>query len=79
VLELESEGFKVIKQYESFPRIRFYDIGALVFFARIIEWEFPNFTVERCFDKLNKLQQDLEKEGYVESIEHRFFIEATKE
>ena len=79
VKELEDAGFKVIKQVEYFPHIRFYDIGALVFFARIIEWEFPDFTVERCFDKLYELQQKLERDGYVESIEHRFFIEAIKE
>ena len=79
VKELTEAGFKVINQHEFFPRIRFYDIGALVFFARIIEWEFPDFSVQRCFYQLFELQQKLEKDGYVESIGHRFFIEAIKE
>ena len=28
---------------EAFSSIRFYDVGALVWFAKIIEWEFPGF------------------------------------
>lgn len=76
--ELENAGFKIVKQYEFFPSIRFLDIGALVFFARIIVWEFPGFSVETCSDRLFELQEKLEKDGFVESIGHRFFIEAIK-
>lgn len=76
---LEAAGFKVVNKQEFFPCLRFYDIGALVYFAKIIQWEFPNFSVETCFDKLSELQGKLEREGYIVSIEHRFFIEAIKE
>lgn len=31
--------------------------GAFVWFARIIEWEFPGFSVERCFDRLLRMQE----------------------
>lgn len=79
VKELENEGFKVIKQYEFFPSSKYYDIGAIVYFARIIEWEFPGFSVDKCFDALYELHEKLERDGYVESMEHRFFIEAIKE
>ena len=79
VKELENGGFRVVKQYEYFPSVRYFDIGAIVFFAKIIEWEFPGFSVERCFDNLYKLQEKLERDGYIESMEHRFFIEAIKE
>lgn len=58
--------------------MRFKDIGALVFFAKIIQWEFPNFSVDSCLDRLYELQEKLEKDGFIESIEHRFFIEAVK-
>ncbi|WP_425447216.1 hypothetical protein [Dethiothermospora halolimnae] len=52
----------------------FYDIGALVFFVKIIEWEFPGFSVDRCFDRLVELQQRIEKDGYVETTEHRYYM-----
>ena len=36
-----SAGFEIPESQEAFPKIRFYDVGALVWFARIIQWEFP--------------------------------------
>lgn len=68
--------FEVLHQHEHFPRLRFYDIGAVVFFAKIIEWEFPGFSVEKCFQELCELQKTLLAEGCVESREHRFMIVA---
>lgn len=78
VMELENSGFRIMNQQEYFPYARFYDIGALVFFAKIIEWEFPGFSVEKYFDQLYELHQQLEADGFVESTEHRFFIEAVR-
>lgn len=48
----EQAGFVIEKSDECFRPIRFYDVGALVWFARIIEWEFPGFSVDSCFDRL---------------------------
>lgn len=76
--ELQRSGFKVIEAAEVFPLLRFRDIGALVYFAKIIEWEFPGFSVEKCYDRLVLLQQQLERDGYIESVEHRFMITAVK-
>ncbi len=62
------------------PNQRFFDIGALVWFSHIIEWEFPSdFSVDRC--KKNSLlhaQQILEQNGCVEGRIHRFFISRTQ-
>ncbi|WP_342563547.1 methyltransferase domain-containing protein [Paenibacillus sp. FSL R7-0345] len=76
--ELQRSGFKVIETAEAFPLLRFRDVGALVYFAKIIEWEFPGFSVEKGYDRLIRLQQQLEREGYIESMEHRFMIVAVK-
>lgn len=75
---VQNAGFTVLKSEEYFPYLRFYDIGALVYLAKIIEWEFPNFSVERCYEKLCQLQSILEKQGFIESTEHRFIIVAQK-
>ena len=76
---LQGAGFAVAQSGEFFPKIRFADIGAVVYFAKIIEWEYPGFSVARCFDALLSLQKLLESQGYVESREHRFFILCMKE
>lgn len=74
VLLAKSLGFEVVKQAEYYPSLHFYDIGALVYFAKIIEWEFPGFSVEGCFEVLCQLQQEIEQQGYIESKEHRFML-----
>ena len=71
-------GFEVFEQQECFRSIRFTDIGALVWFARIIEWEFPGFSVERCLPRLIKAQQQLNETGVIEGRTHRFLLVAQK-
>lgn len=69
-------GFQIEQQFESFPYLRFYDVGAIVYYARIISWEFPGFSVERCFDTLYTMHLQIEQQGYVQTNEHRFLIVA---
>lgn len=71
-------GFTILRGDESFRPIRFYDSGALVWFARIIQWEFPGFSVERCFDRLLKAHRLIEQNGYVEGTTHRYLLIAQK-
>lgn len=71
-------GFEILQSQEAFPKIRFYDVGALVWFARIIEWEFPNFSVEACLNNLYNTQQILDSEGVIDSSTHRFLLVALK-
>ena len=75
---LKKAGFEIIKAEEAFSSIRFFDVGAFVYFAKIIEWEFPGFSVEACFDKLCELQREIEERGFFQGTEHRFIIIARK-
>ena len=74
----ENAGFHIIRAEEAFRPIRFYDVGAFVWFAHIIEWEFPGFSVERCFDSLLKIQKSIEDTGYIEGTIHCYLIVAKK-
>ncbi|MBQ6594831.1 MAG: class I SAM-dependent methyltransferase [Clostridia bacterium] len=74
----EDAGFAVTAADEAFRPIRFFDVGAFVWFARIIEWEFPGFSVERCFDRLMKLQERIDAVGSIEGTTHRYLIVAEK-
>lgn len=71
-------GFEILQSQEAFPKIRFYSVGALVWFARIIEWEFPGFSVEACLNNLCKAQQILDSQGVIEASTHRFLLVALK-
>lgn len=76
---LRNNLFEILYANEYFPYLRFKDIGAIVYFAKIIKWEFPNFSVENCFDKLCKLNEELNVKGYIESLEHRYILVCKKQ
>ena len=64
---------------ESFRPIRFYDVGALVWFARIIEWEFPGFNVDSCLDRLFAVHERLTQESAISGTAHCIFLEVRKQ
>lgn len=71
-------GFTILDARECFRSIKFFDVGALVWFARIIQWEFPNFSVDTCMDGLLNAQKLLEQNGCIEGKIHRFLLVAQK-
>ena len=77
--EIEKNFFEVLYAREFFPFLRFKDIGAIVYYAKVIEWEFPNFSVDGCFKELCKLNEEIKARGYFESIQHRFIIVCRKQ
>ena len=72
--EISEQGFEILESGETFQPIKFFDTGALVWFAKIIEWEFPNFSVKSHLDNLYRIQEIIEANGAVEGRIHRFFI-----
>ena len=72
-------GFEILLADEVFTPICFYDVGAFVWFARIIEWEFPGFSVDGCFDRLLELQKTIERDGKITGTTHRYLIVARKD
>ena len=76
--QFSQTGFEILDGQECFRPIRFYDVGALVWFARIIEWEFPGFSVDRCMDRLLQAQNILGETGVIEGSIHRFLLISRK-
>ena len=76
--KFEDAGFGILRGEEVFRPIRFFDIGALVWFARIISWEFPDFSVDTHLDNLLNAQRILEEHGSVDGSIHRFLLVVRK-
>ena len=74
----EECGFEIVQCGEEYKNIEFYDVGALVWFARIIQWEFIDFSVDKCLDKLYEAQEIVERDGCVKGRVHRYLIVARK-
>ena len=71
-------GFTILRGEECFRPIRFFDVGALVWFARIIQWEFPGFSVDTHLENLLNAQKTLEERGSIDGSIHRFLLVAQK-
>ena len=76
--KLEKAGFVILQGQECRRPYDFFDVGALVWFARIIQWEFPGFSVDTHLENLWKAQEKLEQEGKLRGMTHRFFLIAQK-
>ena len=67
-------GFNTIEKAEAFSPIRFFDTGAFVYFAKIIEWEFPGFSVDSHIVRLYEFENEIAEKGYLEGTEHRYML-----
>ena len=76
--KLRQAGFKILEGKECHRPYDFFDVGALVWFARIIQWEFPDFSVDTHLDQLFAAQTLLETQGHIHATTHRYFIIAQK-
>jgi len=75
---LTDAGFIVIADQEASPVTRFTDVGAVVYYAKIIEWEFAGFNVDTCFTKLLKLNKHVQDGQPITATGHRFLLVATR-
>ncbi len=78
VEELKKLGMEIIEQKEDFPITRFYDVGAIVYYLKVIPWQIPDFSIEKYFNSLKNLHHMIQNEGYIDVKEHRFFVVAKK-
>ncbi len=76
--EVKAAGFQIILQQEFFPTVRYYDVGALVFMASVLPWEFPEFSVDRSLEQLLAMHKEVEAAGAILGTEHRFLMVARK-
>lgn len=78
VEKFKKSGFTIIDEQEAYRPIKFFDVGTLIWFAHIIEWEFPNFSVKDNLENLYNAQKLLEKYGVIQGNIHRFLLIAKK-
>ena len=51
----------------------------VVYFAKQIIWEFPDCSVNKYFEQIKSLGEEINQKGYVSNNEHRFLIIDQKE
>ena len=74
LLRFKNAGFTVNFCDQAYVTDHYLDVGALVWYAKVLPWEFGNFTVESCLPQLDALDALCEKQGYIPSVQHRFML-----
>ncbi len=74
----EQAGLTIQIAKQAFPKMQFYDVGAIVYYASVIPWEFPGFSVDSCFQELLKLERLIKQRGFISTNEDRFLVVAQK-
>jgi len=75
---LKGMGWRILRTDELLYPIKFFDVGALVYYAKVVPWEFPDFSVKTHLDKLFACQQEIEEKGFLSGTGHRWIIAAQK-
>ncbi len=78
VKQLEDTGWRIVEQKQASPIMRFFDVGAIVYYLKAIPWQIPDFSVEGYFDKLVEIHSNIEQHGYIDFHMDRFLIVAEK-
>lgn len=79
VTELEDAGFKIHKKREQLVPLRFYDIGAVVYYLKNIPWLVHDFDPVKYEKQLRFIDSVIYSRGFYQSILHNFLIIAQKQ
>jgi SAM-dependent methyltransferase len=61
--QLERAGLIVTESGEDFEVTTFADVGALAWYLRLIPWTVEGFSISACRDSLERLQEQIERNG----------------
>jgi SAM-dependent methyltransferase len=76
---LVAAGFRILNWDEQSLESIFYDIGAVVYYLKVIAWQIEDFSVEAYKPALLRLHDYILQNGWFKARAHRFLIEAKKQ
>lgn len=74
----EEAGLVVEDLQTERTRVVFHDIGAVVYFLRVVVWTVPDFSVSRYRRQLLELHEHIQANGSFETTSSRFLIDARR-
>jgi hypothetical protein len=74
----EAAGLEVRVLEVERPRTAFFDIGAVVWFLRVVPWIVPDFEVASYRSRLLALHEVIERDGRFETMASRVLVDATR-
>jgi SAM-dependent methyltransferase len=75
---MEAAGLVILNCLQAFPKSTFKDLGAVLFYLKVITWQIEDFNIEEYRPRLEALHRRILDEGGLQTTQHRFLIEALK-
>jgi hypothetical protein len=60
---VEKAGFRIRRSKKQLLDNIFYDIGAVIYYLKVIAWQIPNFSIEAYRDRLEAMHRLTERQG----------------
>jgi SAM-dependent methyltransferase len=76
--QAQAAGLQILDLRMERLRAEFFDIGAVIYFLRKVIWTVPDFTVERYWDRLRELHEQIEAKGPFVAHPTRVLVEVRK-
>ncbi len=74
----KKHGIQPLRAREFFPRTVFRDIGAVIYYLRVIQWQIADFDIEKNREGLKRLHEKIVQDNGFFTREHRFFLVVRK-
>ncbi len=71
-------GLEIVQCRNERLDLAFFDVGAMVYFLRKVIWTVPDFTVDRYYDRLERLHEQIDKNGPFRSTTSRTLFQVRK-
>jgi SAM-dependent methyltransferase len=67
-------GMEIIESEEYIGKMKFKDIGAIVYYLKCVPWQVNDFSLDKYYKKLEIMNEIIEKKGYINFVLHRFYM-----
>jgi SAM-dependent methyltransferase len=78
VSQVEAGGLQVVARGEADERRRFFDVGALAWYLKVVPWAIPGFTIAGFREQLARLHARIASDGPLTVSVPHFWLEARK-
>ena len=75
---LDEAGFATVEKLDTFPKTTYLDIGAVVYFLKVVPWTITDFDVERYRERLYQLHLRIKREAGFTVRDHHRLLEMRK-
>ncbi|MDR2942300.1 MAG: hypothetical protein LBV17_06895 [Treponema sp.] len=69
---------EIVEYGEYIGKMKFYDIGAIVYYLKCIPWQVEDFSIDKYYKKLEIMNEIIDKKGYMDFVLHRFYTKIKK-